>query len=218
MAALTLLTLGEVPEPAMAPLAAHCDAVVRVPVAMPPDAPLAAHRDAVNAAIDAAPHDWLLIVRESESIDDELAREIAAATVDNARAWGFRIRTIRFHAAHPLDLGSARRDGGEVRLFHKRHYLRFANRGAWDEINVQGTVVRLANALRHERFESVAAHRAWLTAHGTPQPFPRRVLLFLRAALQARTIDRNTLRFLWMEAGWGDRLEVIENEKLKIEN
>jgi hypothetical protein len=77
--------------------------------------------------------------------------------------------------------------------------MRFANKGEWTEMQIQGTVVRLENVLRSVTFESVDAHRAYLEKTGVPHSGLRRVLLFLR---DARTMDRNTLRYIWTEAGF----------------
>lgn len=94
------------------------------------------------------------------------------------------------------------RQEGEVRLLHKRHYMRFASKGEWEEITVQGTVVRLANPLRTVTFPSVEDHRAWLEKNAVPHSTLRRVLLFLRDAIGTRAHDANTLRYLWIEAGF----------------
>ena len=84
-------------------------------------------------------------------------------------------------------------DAGELRLFHRRHLLR---RG---ELGVQGTVVRLRSPLQARTFDSAAEHREYLAKHAVPHSSLRRMLLFLR---NARTFDANTLRYLWIEAGF----------------
>jgi hypothetical protein len=85
---------------------------------------------------------------------------------------------------------------GELRLFHRRHFLR---RG---ELSVQGTVVRLKNVLRSISFDSYAAHREQLAKTGVPHSGLRHLLLFIRYAFSARTFDANTLRYLWIEAAF----------------
>jgi len=117
---------------------------------------------------------------------DRLAAEIAAVS----NAWGFRIRVIPLYAGKPLRLGDP---SSEVRLFQRRHLLR---RG---ELTVEGTVVRLTNPIQALTFASSDEHREYLEQHGVPHSALRRVLLFLR---NARTLDRNTLRYLWIEAGF----------------
>src|SRR5207237_474212 len=71
-----------------------------------PRDPLTKHRAELNRAVDAASDDWILIIRERETIDDALAKEIAAAT-SAAKAWGFRIRSTPYYAGKPLRVGSA---------------------------------------------------------------------------------------------------------------
>jgi hypothetical protein len=67
---------------------------------------------------------------------------------------------------------------------------------------IQGAVVRLHNVLRSVTVESSEAHRQYLAKRGVPHSSLRRMLLFVRDALQARTFDGNTLRYLWIEAGF----------------
>jgi hypothetical protein len=91
---------------------------------------------------------------------------------------------------------------GEVRLFHRRYYLRFANKGEWEEIMVQGSVVRLSNPLRSMTFASPEEHRAYLAKNAAPHSALRHGLLFLSYVMSIRTLDANTLRYLWIEAGY----------------
>ncbi|HEY6844154.1 MAG TPA: hypothetical protein VI391_08305, partial [Thermoanaerobaculia bacterium] len=67
------------------------------------------------------------------------------------------------------------------------------------ELGVQGTVVRLRNAIHARTFDSPEEHREYLAKNAVPHSRVRRVLLFLRGA---RTFDANTLRYLWIEAGY----------------
>lgn len=163
-----------------------------------PRDPLSRHRAEFNRALDAASADWVLVVRERESVSDELAAEIVTA-IKNATAWGFRVRVEVMYSGQPLHL---RQDDGEVRLFHKRHYLRFANKGEWDEVSIQGTIVRMGQPLRALSFSSVEEHHASLVQSGIPRSPLRRTLVFLRDAVGSRTLDRGTLRYIWTEAGF----------------
>lgn len=190
---LAVITLGHVHAEEIAPLTPHFDRIEQLVLDVEPRASLEAHRAELNRAVDAATGDWLLILREREQIDDALAAAIAAA-MRTGKAWGFRIRAVPFYRGRPLRLGAD--DGGELRLFHRRHFLR---RG---EIAVQGTVVRLESVLRSMSFETSAAHREQLERTGVPHSLVRRVLLFLRYAGGARTLDGNTLAYLWIEAGF----------------
>ena len=198
MQPLSIITLGHVHAESLASLADHFSRLEQLVLDINPRDPLAKHRAELNRALDAASADWVLVVREREDVDADLAKEIALV-VSDAKAWGFRIRITPYYAGKPLRVD---RDQGEVRLFHKRHYLRFANKGEWDEVTVQGTVVRLENPLRTITFATVEEHRAYLEKNGVPHSTIRRVLLFLRDAIGTRAHDANTLRYLWIEAGF----------------
>ncbi len=186
---LSLVTLGHVHEQDITALTPYCTRIEQLVLDVHPRDPLAKHRAELHRAIDAATNDWIAIVRERETIDDALAKEIVDAA-NAAKAWGFRIRTDPIYAGKPLRIEPE----SEIRLFHRRHYMRFA-----DEFTIQGPVVRLQNAFRAVTFESAAAHRAYLEKHAVPHSSVRRVLLFLK---YARTLDRNTLRYIWTEAGF----------------
>lgn len=199
---LSIITLGHVHAEDLEPLTKHCTHIEQLVLDIAPREPLAKHRAEFNRAVDAATADWILIVRERERVDDALAKEIAEAA-SAAKAWGFRIRSTPYYAGRPLLLS---RHDGEVRLFHKRHYLRFANKGEWDEVMVQGTVIRLASELRSITFESAEAHREYLAQHAKRRSAVRRALVFLGYVMSVRTPDANTLRYLWIEAAFGAEL------------
>jgi hypothetical protein len=189
---LGVITLGHVHEGELAALTPHLEHLEQLVLDVPFTDPLTKHRAELNRAVDAASDDWLLIVREREVVDEAIAGEIAAAMRAQS-AWGFRIRSVPMYAGKPLRIGV---DDGELRLFHRRHLLR---RG---EIGVQGTVVRLNNVLRSISFDSADAHRDYLAKNGVPHSLLRRLLLFVHPALVTRAFDRNTLQYLWIEAGY----------------
>ena len=195
---LAIVTLGHVHSEDLAPLTLLFEHLEQLVLDIPPRDDLAQHRAELNRAIDAASTDWIRIVREREVIDDALAKEILAA-MNDGKARGFRSRSVPFYAGKPLRIGNA---SGEVRLFHRRFYMRFANKGQWDEIMVQGSVVRLTNALRSVTFASAEEHRAHLAERASTRSWLPRALLFLRYILGARARDRNTFRYLWIEAGF----------------
>ena len=190
---LSIVTLGHVHEQDIAALTPHFTRIEQLVLDIHPREPLAKHRAEFNRAVDAATNDWLLIMREPEIVDEILAAEIMSST-SAAKAWGFRIRTHPIYAGKPLLL---RAGDGEIRLFHKRHYLRHA-----DDVSVQGTVVRLHEGFRAVTFESAAAHREYLARTATRQSTLRRTALFLRDAIAMRTTDTNTLRYIWTEAAF----------------
>ena len=195
---LAVITLGHVHTEdlvALTPLFEHIEQLV---LDIPPRDELSKHRAEFHRAVDAASTDWILIVREREVIDEALAKEIAKSASD-VQARGFRIRSVPFYAGKPLHLEKA---SGEVRLFHRRYYMRFANKGQWDELMIQGSVVRLTNALHSVTFASQDEHRAHLAGRARKRSLPGRVLLFLRYFLGTRTLDRNTLAYLWVEAAF----------------
>ncbi|HEV7923269.1 MAG TPA: hypothetical protein VGR02_21000 [Thermoanaerobaculia bacterium] len=194
-ARLGVVTLGHVHTENLEPLTPHFSHIEQLVLDIPPRVDLDAHRAELNRAVDAATGDWILVVREREMIDGVLAKEIAEA-MRAAKAWGFRIRTVALYGGSPLRIGD---QAGELRLFHRRHLLR---RG---ELGVQGTVVRLANALRAITFATPAAHGEYLAQSGVRHSFVRRLLLFARYAAEARTMDKTTLRYLWIEAAFGQK-------------
>ena len=189
---LGIVTLGHVHAEDLTALTPHFTRIEQLVLDIAPHDSLTKHRPELNRAVDAASDDWILIVREREKISDALAKEIAGAMSD-AKAWGFRIRSIPMYAGKPLRIGA---DDGELRLFHRRHFLRR------DELAVQGTVIRLHNTFHSITFDSIEHHREYLGKNAVPHSSLRRTLLFVRYALGARTFDANTLRYLWIEAGF----------------
>lgn len=190
---LSVVTLGHVHTEDLVALTPHFEHIEQLVLDVPPRDAMDKHRAELNRAIDAATADWILIVREREVIDDALAREIVKVA-GAGTAWGFRIRSLAWYAGKPLRAG--RDEGGELRLVHRRHLLR---RG---EMLVQGTVVRLDTVLRSVTFASADEHRAHLAAKAAKHSALRRLLLFARYWLGTRTLDANTLRYLWIEAGY----------------
>jgi hypothetical protein len=195
---LSIIALGHVHAEDLASLTTRFAHIEQLVLDVAPRDPLSRHRAELNRALDAATADWILIVREREFIDDALAAEIAHAASE-AKARGFRIRSVPFYAGKPLRLGESE---GEVRLFHRRNYMRYANKGEWEEITVQGSVVRLTSAFRSVTFATEEEHRAHLAAQAAPHSALRRLLLFLRYVIGTRARDANTLRYLWIEAGF----------------
>ena len=200
---LSIVALGHVHAEDLAALTPHFQRIEQLVLEIAPRDPLSRHRAEFNRAIDAATSDWILIVREREAIDAPLAAEIVAAA-EAAKARGFRIRSVPFYAGRRLRIGEP---DNEVRLFHRRYYLRFANKGEWDELMIQGAVVRLTNAFRSVTFESPAAHLEHLDAHAQRRSPLHRALVFLRYVVATRAHDRGTLRYLWTEAGFAAREE-----------
>ncbi len=197
---LSIVTLGHVHAEELTALTPHFQKLEQLVLEIPPRDALAQHRAELNRAIDAATNDWILILREREIVDDALAKEIAGA-INDGKARGFRVRSIPFYCGQPLRIG----EEGEVRLFHRRYYMRYANKGEWQQLMIQGTVVRLSNILRSDSFPSVEAHREQLARSGVRHSSLRRLLLFIRYAAGARTLDRNTLRYLWTESAFDQR-------------
>lgn len=195
---LAIITLGHVHAEDIAPLTLLFEHIEQLVLDIPPRDELSRHRAEFNRAVDAASTDWILIVREREVVDDALAKEIAKAAND-VQARGFRIRSVPVYAGKPLRIGTS---SGEVRLFHRRFYMRFANKGQWDELMVQGSVVRLANALRSVTFATADEHRRHLAERASRRSLAGRVLRFAGYLLGTRTVDRNTLGYLWIEAGF----------------
>jgi hypothetical protein len=190
--------LGHVHAEDLAALTTRFEHIEQLVLDIPPRDPLSKHRAEFNRAVDAATADWMLIVRERETIDEALAQEIVDAA-NAGKARGFRIRSVPYYAGKPLHIAQ---DEGELRFFHRRNYLRYANKGIWDEIAIQGSVVRLTHTLRSVTFASAEEHRQHLAERAAPHSPLRHFLLFIQYALGARTTDSNTLRYLWIEAGF----------------
>jgi len=189
---LGVITLGHVHAEELTALTPYLQHLEQLVLDVPFDDPLSKHRAELNRAVDAASDDWLLIVREREIVDDAIAREITEA-MRAQNAWGFRIRSVPMYAGKPLRIGV---NDGELRLFHRRHLLR---RG---ELGVQGTVIRLNNVLRSMSFDTSDAHREYLAKNDVPHSLLRRLLLFGHHVAVTRAHDANTLRYLWIEAGY----------------
>lgn len=198
---LSIVALGHVHAEDLVALTPHFQRIEQLVLEISPRDPLSLHRAEFNRAIDAATSDWILIVRERETIDEALGAEIVAAA-EGARARGFRIRSVPVYEGAPLRLFEGE---GEVRLFHRRYYLRYANKGEWDELMIQGSVVRLGNAFHSITFETQDAHRDHLAARAVRRPLPGRLLQFMRYVVTTRTTDANTLRYLWIEAAFDDQ-------------
>jgi hypothetical protein len=199
MPGLSIVALGHVHAEHVMALSEHFVPMEILALDVPPRDPIARHRAEFHRAVDAAANDWLLVIREREEVDAPLAREIAEA-VQAGNARGFRIRSVPHYAGKPLRIGS--HDAGELRLFHRRNFMRFANKGEWQEVTVQGTVVRLHESLRSVTFASSDEHRDYLAKTGVPHSTLRRLLLFAHHVAVTRTLDRSTLRYLWIEAGF----------------
>ncbi|HYR29817.1 MAG TPA: hypothetical protein VEU30_15210, partial [Thermoanaerobaculia bacterium] len=189
---LAVVTFGHVHAEDIVALTPHFSRIEQLVLDVAPRASMTEHRAELNRAVDAATADWVLVIRERETIDDALAVEIAKAAVE-AKARGFRIRAVPFYAGKPLRIQAGE---GELRLFHRRFLLR---RG---EMAVQGSVVRLANELRSVTFATSEEHREHLAKQSKPRPVISRALLFARYVVGTRARDANTLRYLWIEAGY----------------
>jgi hypothetical protein len=189
---LSIIALGHVHAEDLASLTTKFSHIEQLVLDVAPRDSIESHRAEFNRAVDAATADWVLIIRERETVDEALAQEIAEA-MTAAKAWGFRIRSVPFYAGRPLHIG---REEGELRLVQRRHLLR---RG---ELAVQGTVVRMAQELRSVTFATPEEHRAHLAERAARHSKLRQLLLFLRYVAGTRTRDANTLRYLWIEAGY----------------
>jgi len=185
---LSILSLGHVHTESFEPLTQHLTRIEQVVTNLPSQARLLDARAELNRAIDAAANDWVLVLRERETLDDAVAGEIAGA-LRSPQCWGYRVRTVPMYAGKPLHIDQE----GELRLFQRRHLLR---RG---ELIVEGSVVRLENTLQAITFSSTDEHRAYLAKRAVPHSRLRQLLIFLR---NARTLDSNTLRYVWIEAGF----------------
>ena len=187
---LSIITLGDVHAEDLAPLAEQFTHLEQLVLDVHPRDPLAKHHPEFNRALEASSGEWVLIVREREKVDVALAREIASVLQSGKR---FRIRTEVVYAGRPLRIPMG---DGEVRLFS-----RMQNERMGEESGQAGLPV-LQNPLQAVTFASVPEHRAYLEKNYAPHSTVRRALLFLRDAIGLRTLDANTLRYIWTEAGF----------------
>lgn len=118
----------------------------------PPPPPLVPIRFASELAPVVATREsqWLLYIRAGEMLPRPLAREIARVAVPEPRAFAYRIRRRLFDRTVPLLIDDPLEREGEIRLLHRRR-ARFQRDG---RLTVQGTVVRLIEALHVEVGES----------------------------------------------------------------
>lgn len=153
-----------------------------------------------NTLLVKARHDWVLLLQSGESIESDLAGEIAATVAAQTDAWAFRLPCQDYYAGQRLPL---ERDRGEIRLIHRRH-CRFDERNPDGELRVEGPVIRLRQPIRVEKYASSAEHLAFLQRSAVPHSLARRVLLFalrvLRMGIHLRNVT--TLRYLWIDAGF----------------
>ncbi len=195
---ITILGFGRVTTDNTEQLVRLVGAIEQIDLRLERDAPLAAHVAEVNRAIDAAACDWIVLVREHETIGDRLAAEIAESIGPSPRAWGYRVRTRPRYRGMPLNLEEATE--GELRLLHRRH-ARFLPGG---EPKVQGTVIRTCEPFDASTFATDADHEQWLAERGTRRDPFSRVLVFTVDALRCGPFraGANGLRYLWINAGW----------------
>lgn len=202
MASLSVFAAGRVGEDALAPLRQRFDSVDVQPLPLPADVSFGRHQAEIRAALTTAGHDWVLLLREGESVSGELADAMARALVDPPRAWGFRLGLRRLYRGAPLDLGA--RSHGEIRLFQRRH-MRLDLRNRFEEMQIEGAVIRLEGWLERRLWDSAEEHAQAKARAGVPHSTLRRSLVFLRRAFEARAWARpNALRYLWIEAGWDE--------------
>lgn len=180
---LSIITLGHVHSEDLAPLTTRFDHLEQLVLDIDPRHPVSMHRAEFQRALDASSASWILIIRERERIDEALAAEIAA-NVQRGGKRALKIRTEVIYAGSPLRIPG----DDEVRLFEKDSHDA-----------VDGS---LQAPFRAFTFESAEAHRQYLQKNFPPHSMLRRVLLFLRNAVALRTADRNTLRYLWIEAAF----------------
>lgn len=194
MLPLSIVTLGHVHAEDLEPLTHSFTRIEQLVLDINPRDPLAKHRPEFHRAVDAATADWVLIVREREKTSRELGEEIARVIeVPPARA--FRIGTVVLYAGAPLQMGRE----SELRLLDKRRL----ERSAEGELRVDGGELQLAQSFTAASFESARAHRDYLAGSGAKRrPAVGRILRFLLDVVAVRTLDRNTLRYIWIEAGF----------------
>lgn len=201
--AITVLGFGRVTTDNTEHLVRRVGAIEQIDLRLERDEPLAAHVAEINRAIDAASCDWVLLVREHETVGEGLAAEIADSLGPAPRAWGYRVRTRPLYRGEPLDLEPS--GEGELRLLHRRH-ARFLPGG---EPKIQGTVIRTRETFDAATFVSEAEQERWLADRGTRRGIVARTVVFAIDALRCGPLraGRNGLRYLWVNAAWSRSAE-----------
>jgi hypothetical protein len=196
MTTISVLALGHLKFDQIQSLQQHFSGIEAIDSTLPRETRLVDRGAELNRAIAAAANPWVLVLREGEHVDLALAEEIKRSIGDPPRAWGFRIRTRLVYDGQPLLLTEG---DGEVRLLHQRH-ARFRDQN----LNVEGTVVRMEHSLTQTTFGTTAQHHEFLRARGVPHSLVRRIFLFSRNAFVTGALwrSRATLRYLWLEAGY----------------
>lgn len=119
------------------------------------------YRSQKQFAVDAAVHDWVLVLDADEWLSEELAHEIEAlkrsgpgerAAFSMPRRWMYLGRELRH--------GDAGRDR-HVRLFDRRR-ARFGGFEVHERIEVRGPVGRLAGGIMHDSYRDRADQRGKL--------------------------------------------------------
>ena len=187
---LSIITLGDVHAEDLAPLAEQFTHLEQLVLDVHPREPLAKHHPEFNRALEASSGEWVLIVREREKVDAALAKEIASVLQSGKR---FRIRSQPMYGGKPLRIPLGE---GEVRLFSRMQNERMSAEAGQADLPV------LSHPLHAISFGSAQEHRAYLESHYAPHSTVRRALLFLRDVIGTRTLDANTLRYIWTEAGF----------------
>lgn len=200
MASLSVFAAGRVGEDALAPLRQRFDAVEVQALPLPAGASFGRHQAEIRAALTSAGHDWVLLLHEGESVPAPLADAMARALAAPPRAWGFRLGLRSLYRGAPLTLRSAPQ--GEIRLFHRRH-MRLDLRSRFEEMQIEGAVIRLDGSLERTLWASSEEHARAKARAGVPHSRLRHLLVFLRRVSEERAWGRpNALRYLWIEAGW----------------
>ena len=109
-----------------------------------------------NLAVDAARHDWVLVVDADERVSPELRDEIQAARAAGFQRAGYRIPRVAFYLGRWIR-GTDWYPDPQLRLFDR-------TRGRWqgglihESVRVRGPVGRLRGEIHHHPYDDIAHH------------------------------------------------------------
>jgi glycosyltransferase involved in cell wall biosynthesis len=118
-----------------------------------------------NLAVDAARHDWVLVVDADERVSPELRDEIQAARAAGFDRAGYRIPRVAFYLGRWIRATDWYPDA-QLRLFDR-------TKGRWqgglvhESVRVQGPVGRLRAELQHHPYDNIAHHMRKIDAYTT---------------------------------------------------
>lgn len=109
-----------------------------------------------NWSLDRVAHDWVLILDADERVPEALAREILRLLIAGPKAHGYYLRRRNIVLGKEIKHSGWSTDK-VIRLF-RRDKGRYPNRRVHADLDIEGTVPVLKNALLHYTFRSIGQY------------------------------------------------------------